>query len=931
MLRTDWQPSPERRRSLERLTEVLGEDWQSLPARETELAEVVAQTVAAVVLEEEEKTSQTDQVNEKPLPKAVATPAPSAPPGLSKPSSRAPSPPPTEVLPASNVVIPGIPRPTTPPPPTPVTPCKSHSTPKVTTISSRPSATPVSTPSGDKPKSTIFLPLASDRELVVEPSRSTKAKLKKAEKEKAKLEKERIKLEQVKAELEIEKEKLRAANLEKARLEKEIRTRLEREREEKERAVIERERELTAMLKEKEKEDKPVEKIVKGKKGTPAAAVAVQQPSNKALRAAVKAGMAAAFAPASSATPSSSALPSIKPSPAHSKSSSTTKIDIPLGNFPALSGSSFTPKTPLKSMMASTSVTTTIGKGGKPTLIPTLSSSEQAPVMGRMTKKAKGPKVQTPKKVVPEKEKVKKEEPAVVVGGSADKKEEEKVSFSRPEAKAVVVPKDQESIAIPSSAPSQPIAKPTPPTRSAAASTASVSARAVASHYPISADISSLPAAQSEDEWSSSASSVSSSDSETLNSRLFPPSAPAPLIPREHAIAASGGADALRVREASRKLDRAKGEEEEESDPYSLPAMLDSIAQVMDCSTLAFFEPLPSYSSPSALLPLTSSTSSPSPSNQSDGPGPSFAVPLSQTHTPSSTTNPPSQILDAQTLALALSALSSHHPTITMEQAVSSFHQLLTLLTDKITSVLGVLPRDREIEGGVASRFSEMFGEVSPSSSSSTSISHHSSSSSAAAMRERERGGVAPPLDMSARPRGSGGGRLGDGFDELDDELDEFGRTGEFGPAGGTVDEVERLKRALIRRAGYLAKQLCKLESLHTEINQVRSRLPFLFLSIIFFSKGKMLIRFGSLSLVVGRSLSTLSSPTTPSTTSPLRSPSPSLSPLPILLPPPTFPSIATPHVNPLCPALLPSAPRRRRLQGWRMERVGSRKRRRLS
>ncbi|KAL7409207.1 hypothetical protein BDY24DRAFT_404034 [Mrakia frigida] len=188
----------------------------------------------------------------------------------------------------------------------------------------------------------------------------------------------------------------------------------------------------------------------------------------------------------------------------------------------------------------------------------------------------------------------------------------------------------------------------------------------------------------------------------------------------------------------------------------SLPEILHQISYLIDCNSLAFFSP----SLPCISLPSTESTDE-------------------------SNSNPDSTPLSSQTLALALSALSSSNPTVSMEEAVSSFHVLLSLLTGRIAGVLGALPTG--CRGGVSGRFEGMFGE----------------------------GGEAIQTD---------------GFDELDDDDEEEeanGVEGEIvgggGRRGGGVagDEVERLRSALGRRASYLAKQLGRLEELHREINVV--------------------------------------------------------------------------------------------------------------
>lgn len=166
----------------------------------------------------------------------------------------------------------------------------------------------------------------------------------------------------------------------------------------------------------------------------------------------------------------------------------------------------------------------------------------------------------------------------------------------------------------------------------------------------------------------------------------------------------------------------------------TLPELLNQVSYLIDCNHLAFFSPT---------LPCTS-------------------LPLPATADPA---------LTPSNLALALSALSSSNPTVSMEEAVGSFHVLLTHLTGRISEVLGVLPKGgREGTHGMAlgRRFEGMFG-------------------------------------------GEDGG---DGFEELDyDDEDE--------QAAGKGDEVDRLRGALGRRAGYLARQLGRLEELHGEINGI--------------------------------------------------------------------------------------------------------------
>ena len=195
----------------------------------------------------------------------------------------------------------------------------------------------------------------------------------------------------------------------------------------------------------------------------------------------------------------------------------------------------------------------------------------------------------------------------------------------------------------------------------------------------------------------------------------------------------------------------------------SLPELLHQISYLIDCNSLAFFSP----SLPSISLPSTAESAIQFDDHNSDN----------QDSTP----------LSSQTLALALSALSSSNPTVSMEEAVSSFHVLLSLLTGRIAGVLGALPTG--CRGGVSGRFEGMFGE-------------------------------------------GGEGIQTDGFDELDDDdedEEENGVEGEIFGGGGKRggDEVERLRSALGRRASYLAKQLGRLEELHREINVV-SRLSFL-------------------------------------------------------------------------------------------------------
>lgn len=661
-LGTDWQPSPSRRASFDRATKSLLSE--STPEGDKDVAPRPSAAIESVV----------DAPLVPPGLTRITTPTIPSTPSKTPKKGKMPREPPT---PANSVPI----APATSPTNDHVTPVLTPATPSAVSVATGPSR---STGTPERSRSAIFLPLASDRELKVEPSRSTKAKLKKAEKEKAKLEKERLRLEQVKAELELEQERLKQANLEKSRLEKEIQAQPVRERENQERE-------------KKEQKEKAVQDKVRELEAAAAIAAAATAattssngsgspklntkpttnapPSKSALRAAVKAGMAAAFGPSSLSRAGSPTTTSVRGS---------TRIDIPLGAFPplGLSRTSTAASTSTSSPSSTTKSTPSKGKSVLPTATFVM---EQAPVLGKMAKKTKPASVKkTLKKEIVKSAAVSQFYPQVEQHDQASAQRESQPQLSS------TYPRTSSTTSAPPSA-------------------------------PPGLSLPSAPASNTDGGAQSDWGSVSTSSSAASSA----PSSPKQdfFVPRPHV------------------------ESEEEYDPYSLPAMLDAIAQIMDCSTLAFFEPLPEDYSPLTTSPLPS-------------------------------------LLDAQTLSLALSALSAVHPTITMEQAVSSFHQLLTQLTDKITGVLGVLPRDREIEGGVARRFGEMFGDV-------------------------------------------GSRMISDGFDEFDDDGEpadesEGGDADHPQDRAAAMDEVERLKGALIRRAGYLAQQLSKLEGLHTEINHVR-------------------------------------------------------------------------------------------------------------
>lgn len=161
----------------------------------------------------------------------------------------------------------------------------------------------------------------------------------------------------------------------------------------------------------------------------------------------------------------------------------------------------------------------------------------------------------------------------------------------------------------------------------------------------------------------------------------------------------------------------------------------------------------------------------------------SFIAPLSHTRDLIETLSVAS-CLEPQPLAVALSALTSPTSEVTMEDAVAAFHQLLTLLTDTITNILNILPRDPPRDQDVAKRFGAMFMDVRRGAGLA--------------------GNFAKTIATSTSPKGA---RPTAGVETVD---------------GGEKD-VERLKSALYQRANYLAEQLTRLEDLHEEINSVRS------------------------------------------------------------------------------------------------------------
>lgn len=166
----------------------------------------------------------------------------------------------------------------------------------------------------------------------------------------------------------------------------------------------------------------------------------------------------------------------------------------------------------------------------------------------------------------------------------------------------------------------------------------------------------------------------------------------------------------------------------------------------------------------------------------------SFIAPLSHTRDLIETLSVAS-CLEPAPLAVALSALTTPTSDVTMEDAVAAFHQLLTLLTDTITGILNILPRDPPRDQDVAKRFGAMFMDVRRGTGLATRFADSVGAAQAAA---------AVPSDPLAAAGGANGGDRGE-------------------------REVERLKSALYQRANYLAEQLTRLEDLHEEINSVRT------------------------------------------------------------------------------------------------------------
>jgi len=169
----------------------------------------------------------------------------------------------------------------------------------------------------------------------------------------------------------------------------------------------------------------------------------------------------------------------------------------------------------------------------------------------------------------------------------------------------------------------------------------------------------------------------------------------------------------------------------------------------------------------------------------------SFIAPLSHTRDLIETLSVAS-CLEPAPLAVALSALTTPTSDVTMEDAVAAFHQLLTLLTDTITGILNILPRDPPRDQDVAKRFGAMFMDVRRGTGLATRFADGVGVAGAAAAAASISASQEVPTADDANTRHQG------------------------------EREVEKLKSALYQRANYLAEQLTRLEDLHEEINSVR-------------------------------------------------------------------------------------------------------------